>query len=76
MAKPFYAKIINDGADIAKAPSIIKEDGFTRIGFTEEYQNSRGYYAVIFTDQPTEEGYTAKYELADNKIIQTWRKTT
>ena len=66
-----YYKII-DG-ELYEIPKSMTIDGCVVIGYTEEFANAQGYYAVTWSDPPAEEGYTPTYTLTDNKIMQGWK---
>ena len=73
MGNYMFGKIIAGGNAIEIAPSLIYEDGFTKIGFTEDDQNRRGYHRIITSDYPTDgSSYVEHYEQVDNQIIQSW----
>lgn len=65
-----YYRIEN--GELYEIPKSMTIDGCTVIGYTEEFANEQGYYELIASDPPAEEGYTPTYTLTDNKIVQGW----
>ena len=67
-----YAKIINEH-EIIYAPRIIKIGSKAYINPKESIYNQAGYYKIVLSDYPHNEGdYIPIYNLVDNVIVQNW----
>lgn len=66
-----YGKLIN--GVLQYAPSVLKIDGKQVINPSAEQLQSAGYMMIVEAEKPDANGnYMAKYNVADNKIVQSW----
>lgn len=68
-----YVKLINE-YNIERAPNLILDEEKAYGNPSEEVLIAHGYYPLVETECPTEEGYTYTfhYEIVNQTVLQVW----